>query len=325
MARSVFKPTYMRNVFQWTGKRSSTLVSVNVLHNAHNTNIVCAQVYGIFALDTIQTALASADAYHWVAKGYGNILALNDPFISPFDNPILDGILAFVVQVFFCWRIWVLQKSIWLPLIVLLVSMASLGGALAAGIVGFRLGSLAAMKALTIHFSFWCGAAALADTMIAVIMTWLLLRGRTRADSEYRKLDTILVKIVRLTLETNSVTASVAIVTLVCNLAINGPNSTAAVAPGYVLGKLYSNTFMVVLNNRIYMRGKGMAQQQHSTFEMDSGTGGIMLRGRPTPRPPDHHVASKAAPEGTFRIEVLQETDVIRDDSVEEFQVKLLA
>ncbi|KAF8067839.1 hypothetical protein FPV67DRAFT_1780860 [Lyophyllum atratum] len=280
-------------------------------------------VYIVFALDTIQTALASADAYHWFAEGYGNMLALNDPFISPFDNPILDGILAFAVQVFFCWRIWVLQKSIWIPSLVLVAAVTSLAGALASGIMGFKLNSLAAMNELTVEFSLWCGGAALADTLIAVIMTYLLLRARS--GSEYRKTDTVLVKIVRLTVETNAITASVAIVTLVCNLAVNGQNSSAAVAPGYVLGKLYSNTLMAVLNNRIYMTGRPMVQ--HTSLDRDTtrGTTGIMeFRGKPTRTETlgDHQLESKGAPEGTFRIGVLEETvtDVSYGGSRNEFE-----
>jgi len=275
-------------------------------------------VYSTFALSTIQTALASADGFHWYAAGYGDMRVLIDPFISPLDVPILDGLLAFIVQSFFCWRIWVLQKSIWLPILVVLVSMASLGGAIAEGIGGFQLGDLTRLDELTIQASIWLGGAALADTLIAVIMTWLLLRARTR--SEYTQTDTLLVRIVRLTVETNSVTASVAIVQLVVVLTVNGSNSTVSGAFGYILGKLYANTLMAVLNNRIYMTRKGMTP--HISLGEEISMGEIVSHGRPTAGSREHQLASKGSSQGPFRIQVLEETHATRDDSAKKFEVK---
>ncbi|KAF8058984.1 hypothetical protein FPV67DRAFT_1675970 [Lyophyllum atratum] len=290
-------------------------------------------VYSTFTLGTIQTALASADAFHWYASGYGDMRALTDTFISPLDVPILDGILAFVVQLFFCWRIWVLQRSMWLPISVVLVSVASLGGAIAEGIGGFELGDLTRLHKLTIQasvgfflsppvrflqyeFQFWLGGAALADTLIAVIMTWLLLRARTHSASP--ETDTLLVKIVQLTVETNSLTAFVAIVQLV--IVLTGSKSTVSGAFGLILGKLYANTLMVILNNRIYMTRKGIIR--HTCFGEDISMGEIMPHGKPTAGSREHQLACKSAPQGPFRMEVLEETHVTRDDSAKKFEVE---
>lgn len=68
---------------------------------------ICCTVYGLYFLETAQTALATADAFHWFAIGYGNMISLSQPYASSVDAPIMDGIIAFIVQIFFCWRIWV--------------------------------------------------------------------------------------------------------------------------------------------------------------------------------------------------------------------------
>ncbi|KAG5634102.1 hypothetical protein H0H81_003398 [Sphagnurus paluster] len=133
----------------------------------------------------MQSVLATANAFHWFAKGFGDMRILSQPYISAFDAPMLDGVIAFVAQSFFCWRIGVLQKSWWLP--------AST----------FQLGHLTLLHKLTWQLCLWLGGGALADTLIATIMTSLLLRSRTQ---QYQQTDKVLVRIVRLTVETNSVT-----------------------------------------------------------------------------------------------------------------------
>lgn len=224
-------------------------------------------VYTIFALDTLQTVLATADAFHWFAEGFGNMIMLTDPFISAFDAPCLDGVIAFITQVFFCWRIYVLQKTWWLPGAVLFVALASFAGAITSSVGTFQLGNLAILHQLTWQLSLWLGASALADTMIAIIMTCLLLRHKGRTDNP--QTNNVLVRIVRLTVETNSVTASVAIVVLVLLLAIPS-NPSISFAPAYALGKLYSNTLLAVFNNRVYMSSRGVIpRSSFATSDID--------------------------------------------------------
>ncbi|KAF8058985.1 hypothetical protein FPV67DRAFT_1454994 [Lyophyllum atratum] len=242
--------------------------------------LVIQTLYTVFAIDTIQTILVAVDSYRWFASGYGDMREMAAPLISPFNVPILDGLLAFIVQVLFCWRIGVLQKSVWLPSIVLVVAMASLGGALSNGIGGFQLASLAELNTLIIQTCyitwFWLAGGALADTLIAVIMTWatwLLLREGSR--SQLPQTGTLLVQIVRLTVETVTLTALIVIAMLVCllvpRLQIPSLNSTASVAFGYVFGKLYSNgTLMAVLNDHMYLRDKSMAEWHHSSSGKDT-------------------------------------------------------
>ena len=78
-------------------------------------------MYGLFLLDVLQTALVTADAFHWFVFGFGNMITLDDTFINSWDVPFLDAIITTIVQVFYCWRIWVLSKSLVFPIIIFLV------------------------------------------------------------------------------------------------------------------------------------------------------------------------------------------------------------
>ena len=73
-----------------------------------NSNLILIPrvvVYGLFILEIVQTALCTADAVKWFAIGYGNVIALSKPEFSTIDAPVLDAIIALVVQLTFCWRI----------------------------------------------------------------------------------------------------------------------------------------------------------------------------------------------------------------------------
>jgi hypothetical protein len=72
-------------------------------------------VYLALLLETIQVCFNGADVFHWYAAGYGNLQMLNDVNFSPFDTPMLGAIIAFIVQLFFCYRIWSLKNS-YLPI-----------------------------------------------------------------------------------------------------------------------------------------------------------------------------------------------------------------
>jgi hypothetical protein len=83
-----------------------------------------SEAYGVFFLETLQTALSGADMYYWFGSGYGNMNHLSDPYASAFDVPIIGSIVAGAVQFFFVYRVWVLsnKKSWWLCAMISVVS-----------------------------------------------------------------------------------------------------------------------------------------------------------------------------------------------------------
>ena len=81
-------------------------------------------VYGIFLLETLQTALSGRDLYYWFASGFGNMDHLLDPYAASCDVPIIGSIVSGAVQYFFVYRVWVPsdRKSWWLCVTISLVS-----------------------------------------------------------------------------------------------------------------------------------------------------------------------------------------------------------
>ncbi len=73
-------------------------------------------------METIQTALTGVDIYYWFVAGFGNVERLGNSHFAPIDVPIISAVISFIVQGYFCYRIWVLNKrSSWICWIIAVV------------------------------------------------------------------------------------------------------------------------------------------------------------------------------------------------------------
>ena len=45
--------------------------------------------------------------------GFGDLGSLVNPWFARIDIAVVDGFISLVVQVFFCYRIWMLNKRLW--------------------------------------------------------------------------------------------------------------------------------------------------------------------------------------------------------------------
>jgi len=93
----------------------------------------------------------------------------------------------------------------------------------------------------------WFVCAGIGDIVIAVCMTYLLFRKKPAS----WRLSSFLVKFIRLTVETNVLTAGIAITSL-----ITFAYATSILIPIYltfamIMGKVYTNSLLVLLNSRI--------------------------------------------------------------------------
>ncbi|KAH8998236.1 hypothetical protein EDB86DRAFT_823157 [Lactarius hatsudake] len=155
--------------------------------------------YFVFLLETVQTALTGADAYYWFVDGIGNVEHLGNSHFAAIDNPIITAVISLVVQGYFCHRIWVLsRRSSWICWVIAVSAVTQSVGALWSGIEAAMVEKYAITKA---GVYLWLISSALADILIAVAMT-LLLR---RTSSKFCNF--VSVRVIRLTIETNALTA----------------------------------------------------------------------------------------------------------------------
>jgi len=211
-------------------------------------------VYSVFLVETAQTALTGADLYYWFVSGFGNLDHISSPYLSAFDVPIIGSVISLTVQLFFVYRIWVLSgKTSWvLCLIICLCSVVVASTSFSAGVYIHIHNKFARNNALIVLTSIWLGVNALSDVLIAGSMLFYL--GRRRKENFYFS-DHALCRVVRLTIETNVLTTTVGIASfLTVAIFSDKPWFTC---PTAILGKLYSNTLLVSLNNRITFHDEG--------------------------------------------------------------------
>ncbi|KAH9040568.1 hypothetical protein EDB84DRAFT_1475697 [Lactarius hengduanensis] len=157
-------------------------------------------VYFVFLVETIQTALSGADMYYWFVAGFGNPERLGKSHFIAVDIPIVGTIISFIVQGYFCYRIWVLNsRSSWICWIIAVAAVTQSAAGMWASIKPLTTGKFPISK--TIPY-LWAISSALADILIVVAMT-LLLR---RASGNYSSF--VLIRAVRLTIETNALSGT---------------------------------------------------------------------------------------------------------------------
>ncbi|KAF9447787.1 hypothetical protein P691DRAFT_819590 [Macrolepiota fuliginosa MF-IS2] len=202
-----------------------------------------------FVLETAQTAMSVADGFHWFVFGYGDIRKLGEYYLANFDSPIMGSVIALISQGVYCWRIYHLSRWKVPTMVITLAACSQAVGGIGSGIINQQYGTIVNWHPRSNIFGvLWAGSSAVADTLIACSMTYLLLSSKPFA----RRRPTVMTRLIRLVIETNVASALVAMAVLLCAVIppIAPPKTSYFLCPGYVLGKLYSNSFIAMLNNR---------------------------------------------------------------------------
>ncbi|KAF8073446.1 hypothetical protein FPV67DRAFT_747244 [Lyophyllum atratum] len=215
-------------------------------------------VYGTYIFEVAQTCLTAADAYYWFASGYGNMIRLGSVYVSPLDTPFLCGIIAAVVQCFFAYRIWTLRRSYkWICVGIIATSLVQTAGAFGTAFRAHALGQFARFHENVIFpasFHVWLLGDTVSDILIAGSMLWIFHESQ---EHKHQHGNAILAKLVFLIVETNTLTASMALLSFI--LYAGFPGQDFFTCTTFIMGKLYSNTLLVTFNNRIALRKGAMS------------------------------------------------------------------
>ncbi|KAJ7868849.1 hypothetical protein B0H13DRAFT_1896911 [Mycena leptocephala] len=188
-------------------------------------------------------------------------------FTGFLNVPVLSSVIGAIVQIFFGWRIWALSQSKIIFAIIVLLALLQLGGG---GAVAYYIqiyndaSEVTRSEGLVRAVGIRLGGSAVLDTVIAVAMTYFLVRSRGQGLS---RINSVLTRLIRLTIETGTVTAIAAIVDLIFFVrAHNGLHQVS----GVILCKLYSNTLLVLFNNRLVMANETNVHDIGSSFQSAS-------------------------------------------------------
>ncbi|KAK1216953.1 hypothetical protein PQX77_020400 [Marasmius sp. AFHP31] len=223
-----------------------------------------ALVYGLFLMDTAQSILVTHEAFVKYGLGFGNVRALAEVGTGWLSFPIIGAINAITVQLFFAHRIVRLSESKILGALIAIVRNSSLGcepgftkfsqlaiiggaGGLTTGVQAKIINNLPQLSAKAkVAITIWLTTTAACDIVIAAAMTLILSKKRTGFNA---KTDDVITNIIRLTVETGTLTAVLAILIVILYFVF--PKASYWNAPTDFLGKLYSNNLLVILNSRM--------------------------------------------------------------------------
>ncbi|KAJ7669125.1 hypothetical protein B0H17DRAFT_1209687 [Mycena rosella] len=208
-------------------------------------------VYLVYALELVETILITHDSFSAFGYGFGDLLAITKVDYDWLSIPVMSGVVAFIGQAFYAWRIYLLSKSWVISALIVITALTSSVGAFFTGAFVLEAGNLALLntRKVSVAAGVWCGASALSDVIIAVCMTYYL----SKRDTGYRQTHVLISRIIRLTIETGSLTALVAVASL--GLFFGYPGHTYYVTATALIPKLYANSMLVVLNSRFQILG----------------------------------------------------------------------
>ncbi|KAF9526107.1 hypothetical protein CPB83DRAFT_858346 [Crepidotus variabilis] len=258
LAKALLKvsgPLLIGHLLNW-GLFGVLSVQVYIYHlafpNDHIRNKALS--YSVYVLEIVQTMMLTQSAFHAFAEGFGNVEYMMEVGNLWFSVPILSGMIFFITQMFYAYRVHRLSGSSILAGVVIFFALVSFAGAIATGALSRHVGDLTGLlsKNTFITLGIWNGGNAVCDAIIAICMTVSISRRSTGLPQSQALVN----KIIRLTVETGSLTAAVAILNLI--LILLPDHAGYFLAPIGILGKLYSTSMMSVFNSRIVFSDGGI-------------------------------------------------------------------
>ncbi|KAK0433710.1 hypothetical protein EV421DRAFT_1741394 [Armillaria borealis] len=234
-------------------------------------------VYLLWLTETVQSVTNIYYTFDTFCYDFGNLSGLDDVDITWFTMPVLSGFVGCVAQLFYAWRMYKFSKKArWLCITLSVFSAAICCGIEVRNSVHYS--NLQKNSKVKVTAIIWLGGSALCDTAIALCMTYLLSGAQTGLKSTR----ILLSRLIRLSVETGTITAAIAAVHMAVFLAYH--NNNFHTAPANCLVKVYSNTVLAICNSRMTGRIRGGREDTtlHSFDSFDLSIGGLNIELRDT-------------------------------------------
>ncbi|KIY72509.1 hypothetical protein CYLTODRAFT_417897 [Cylindrobasidium torrendii FP15055 ss-10] len=205
-------------------------------------------VTGVLVCDTVQMILLSKTVYVYLVTNHGNDLALGMVEKTLLIELYFSGTIAILTQAFYAWRIFALSKSFLLAGIVMLLSVTSYVFVYTSVIINFKLlselvGPLPTKLSMATN-----STTALCDIAITLIMIIFLERSKTG----FRKSTDMLNRLIIFVFNTGMPTTICAILSFA--MVKGEPNTFLYIMFYLIMGRFYTNSILVTLNSRDYIR-----------------------------------------------------------------------
>ncbi|KAK1222345.1 hypothetical protein PQX77_014823 [Marasmius sp. AFHP31] len=247
-------------------------VQIYLYYNAFPNDALKFQilVYGVYIIELVQTILVTHDVFAIFAYGYGNMDALDNVHLYWFHGCTVPGFVGFMVQTCFAYRIFLLSRSKAISIIITITALTELAASQASAFYVKRNGTwsnVANDKTMVPAVGIWLGGNAFCDILVALSMTYVL----SKYNGGFTETRNRVNRIIRLTMETGSLTALFTLLHLILFVVV--PSKNYHMTPDICLAKLYSNSLLVAFNSRIQInnaRGSSQSDEPSGVFSINS-------------------------------------------------------
>ncbi|KAJ3515590.1 hypothetical protein NLJ89_g1667 [Agrocybe chaxingu] len=204
-------------------------------------------VYGIYVLETAQTALFVEHAFRVYVMSFGNIEGSNIVGTSWFSVPILTSVGTCAIQFFYAHRVHILSRRKPLVVVIIILALIQLSFGIATGVLAHRSKIFIPITfMLQLSTVIWNACCALCDSIITVSIIYYLSRTRSPIKETRR----LVRQLIQLSLETGFLTSALSIVALLFMLLPSNKLGPAYEGVAVLLGKVYANSMLVLVNRR---------------------------------------------------------------------------
>jgi len=227
------------------------------------TKLLVASIWG---LDTLHVIFMCHAIHYYLIDGFVDHSVLADATWTLFMSLTVNILLAFIVQLFFTHRIFLLcspQRRWWVTGMVGICVVAHFSFGINTVAKLFQKKAFVRLKEISSSSVIPFGAfAILSDILIAVALCVLLDGNR----SSFEDTNSVINRLIIFAINRCILTSAVAIVETVVFSVL--PNSFYSFAIDFVIGKLYANSLLAVLNSRATLRAE--SRQGSSGTEMST-------------------------------------------------------
>lgn len=207
----------------------------------------------IYAIELLQTFLATRDAFRTFASHWGDKTDLDHLGLLWLSVPVMGSIISCTAHLFFGWRVYAMSGKAWITGIILTLTLVQGGAGIWTAVIGHEYGLFSDVQKLMFKpILVMLGGSTLCDVIIAGSMLYYL----KKSTSGYNPYSAPLYKFVRMVVQSGALCATISVLYIVLFCVYRDNN--IHMAPALALSKLYSNCLLAILNSRTrYTTGNG--------------------------------------------------------------------
>ncbi|KAJ7765478.1 hypothetical protein DFH07DRAFT_366499 [Mycena maculata] len=229
-------------------------------YHAQDSRVVKCLVVAVLICDTCQQALLCHAVYKYLVSSISDPTILLSVVNTLMIELFFSCAIATMVQQFYCWRIYKIGQSVLLAVAVSVVSWTSCAVLIVYSVKAVKLsllGEVINLESLSIAAN---TLSAVADVTISLVLVILLQHAKTG----FKRSTDLVNRLMIFTFNTGLPTSICALVATICIAAF--PNTFLYIFFFLLLGRLYTNSLLVTLNSREYIKSKSdnASREQYS-------------------------------------------------------------